>query len=73
MQDEQRRQELRNLKSELDKAHEAMMAFFESDNEESFLPGQLTGRQLGELERLELAHEKALQDYQELCRNWRQK
>ncbi len=73
MQDEQRRQELRKLKSELDKAHEAMLGFFESDNEQSFLPGQLTGRQLGELERLELAHEKALKEYQELCRNWRQK
>lgn len=73
MQDEQRRQELQKLKAELDKAHDAMIGYFESENEESFLPGQLTGRQLGELERLELAHRKALEDYQALCRNWRQK
>lgn len=71
MQDDQRR-ELRKLKAELDKAHEAMIGFFESENEES-VSGQFTGRQLGELERLELAHENALKDYQELCRNWRQK
>lgn len=73
MQDEQRRQELKRLKAELDKTHDAMLDFFESDNEQSFLPGQLTGRQLGELERLELAHQQALNDYQELCRDWRKK